>query len=283
VETYLDCIPCFIRQTLDAVRLTTLDEKSHETVLRKVLAATGRMDLTKSPPQMGQFIHRIIREFSGNQDPYKKHKEHFNRFALNLYPDLKKKVELSPEPIETAARLAIAGNIIDFGVNTRVDNSYVNETIELSLQEQLFGKFKKFIDAVNSAKNILYLGDNTGEIVFDRLLIEQLPKDKVIYAVRGSPVINDATMDDAVDTGMTKLVRVIDNGSDAPGTILEECSDVFMRAFSDADLIISKGQGNYETLSHVDKNSFFLLKVKCEIVASDIGCDVGRFVAKHKA
>jgi uncharacterized protein with ATP-grasp and redox domains len=194
---------------------------------------------------------------------------------LELYPVLKGIIESSENRFETAVRLAIAGNIIDFGVNAEVNQEVINKNIELSLSEQLFGDMEYFHEAVNSAGKILYLGDNTGEIVFDRLLIEQLPKEKVTFAVRGSPVINDATMADAVDTKMNDLVTVIDNGSDAPGIVIEECSEPFKQFFHGADIIIAKGQGNFETLSNTDKTIFFLLKAKCAVVAKHIQCSVG--------
>ncbi len=153
--------------------------------------------------------------------------------------------------------------------------------VNQSLTQELNGSIEKFKEAVLSANKILYLGDNSGEIVFDRLLIEQLPYDKVTYAVRGYPVINDVTMDDAVATGITKLVTVIDNGSDAPGTILDECSDKFKRVFHDADMIISKGQGNYESLSDSNKNIFFIFKVKCRVVAENTKSALGSMVIQN--
>jgi uncharacterized protein with ATP-grasp and redox domains len=138
-----------------------------------------------------------------------------------------------------------------------------------------------FGEALAEAENILYLADNAGEIVFDRLLIEQLPMEKVVVAVRGLPAINDATIQDAKIAGITELVEVIDNGSDAPATILEDCSERFLDAFNRADLIIAKGQGNYETLSDIDKNIFFLLKAKCPVIAGHIGCEVGELILKR--
>ncbi|MFO7557275.1 MAG: ARMT1-like domain-containing protein [Desulfobacterales bacterium] len=278
MKTSYDCIPCFIRQTLEAVRFASSDQNVHELVLRKVLKAVSSMDLKKSPPVMGQYIHRIIRKYAGSSDPYQKVKKKFNSYALELYPVLKGIVETSANRFETAVRLAIAGNIIDFGVNAEVNQEVISKNIDLSLSEQLFGDLESFHDAVNSAGKILYLGDNTGEIVFDRLLIEQLPKENVIFAVRGAPVINDATMADAVDTKMNDFVTVIDNGSDAPGIVLEECSEPFKQFFHRADLIIAKGQGNFETLSDTDKTIFFLLKAKCAVVARHIGCHVGESV-----
>jgi damage-control phosphatase, subfamily I len=275
MKTYYDCIPCFIRQTLEAVRFSTSDKNIHESVLREVLKATSMMDLKQSPPKMGQSIHRIIRKKTGNDDPYKRVKDRFNNYALKLYPALKKIIENSPNQFETGTRLAIAGNIIDFGINTKIDSSGIDKTIKLSLSKKIIGSFESLNKAVSKAKKILYIGDNTGEIVFDRLLIEMLPLDKVIFTVRGNPIINDATIIDAVNTGMTNLVPVIDNGSDAPGTILEKCSAKFRQNFKDADLVIAKGQGNYETLSDTDKNIYFLLMAKCPVIAQHIGCKKG--------
>ena len=122
------------------------------------------------------------------------------------------------------------------------------------------------------------LADNAGEIVFDRLLIEQLPIDRVTVAVRGYPVINDATLDDAETAGLTDIVDVISNGSDAPGTLLDDCSEAFRSRFEEADLIIAKGQGNYETLAQSPRPIFFLLRVKCPVVARDLDYPVGSMV-----
>jgi len=281
MKTYFDCIPCFLRQALNAARLTTTDINMHEKVMRKVLGRVSEMDLNQPPPLMGQQIYRIIRETTGNSDPYKKIKDKFNTFVLDLYPEFKKKITTSVNPFETAVRLAIAGNIIDFGVEAKINTSTVYQVVNQSLTQKIDGSIKKFKDTVFSANKILYLGDNSGEIVFDRLLIEQLPYDKVTFAVRGYPVINDVTMDDAEATGITKLVSVIDNGSDAPGTILDECSDEFKHVFQDADVIISKGQGNYESLSESNKNIFFIFKVKCPVVAENTKCAVGSMVIQN--
>ena len=283
MKTTYDCIPCFIRQALDAVRLATSDEKIHEQVLRGVLAAASKMNLDQSPPVMGQYIHRLIRELSGHDDPYKKIKDRFNSFALKLYPDLKQRIESSSNPMDTAVRMAIAGNIIDFGVNSELDQSVISDTIEQALSAQLFGNIEVLCDSIDSAENILYLGDNCGEIVFDRLLIEQLPVHKVTFVVRGGPIINDATIADARETGMTELVTVMDNGSNVPGTVLEKCSKEFRECFAHADLIIAKGQGNYETLSSCEKNIFFLLKAKCLVISGHMGCEPGSFIVKRSS
>ena len=278
MKTYFECIPCLLRQTFEAARLTTDDKAIHEQVIRKVLRATSEMNLQESPPFMAQRIHRLIRQMTGDNDPYRDIKDRFNYFALELYPELKKRIKRSQEPLDTAIRLAVAGNIIDSGVNNHVDETQVHNAIEHALTAPLAGDPEQFRKAVSKANDILYLADNAGEIVFDRLLIEQMPLEKITLAVKGSPVINDACLADARATGIADLVEIIDNGSDAPGTILAECSEKFKRRFENADLIIAKGQGNYETLSDVKKDIFFVLKAKCPVIAHHIGCEMGSLV-----
>ena len=228
---------------------------------------------------MGQKIHRLIRELVGNDDPYRDLKKQHNRFALELYDLLEPTVHSTEDPLETAVRLAIAGNIIDLGVKTSISDSDIHKTINDSLTAPFDeAMVEQLRSDTECAQNILYLADNAGEIVFDRLLIEQLPTEKVTVVVKGKPIINDATMDDAEFVGLTKIVEVIDNGSDAPGTILETCSQSFRDRFEDADLVIAKGQGNYETLSDLDKNIFFVLKAKCPVIAEHIGCEIGDMI-----
>ncbi|MBN1392893.1 MAG: DUF89 family protein [Sedimentisphaerales bacterium] len=282
MRTYYDCIPCFLRQTLDAARLATDDVRIHEQVVRQVLNLAAEMDMSKSPPAIGQQIHQLIRKLVNKNDPYYEIKKRFNSLALKMYPELRNRIINSGDRLETAVRLAIAGNIIDLGVKTGLTESQIGETITQSLTDPLdINALKEFRNAVNRAKDILYLADNAGEIIFDRLLIEQIPTEKVTVAVKGFPVINDATIDDAIVAGLPQIVEVIDNGSDAPGTILESCSQDFRRRFDKADLVIAKGQGNYETLSEVDKNIFFILKAKCPVIARDLGCGVGEMILRR--
>ena len=282
MKTFLDCIPCFVRQGLDSARLATDDEQIHEKVVRETLRLAADLDMSQSPPAIGQKIHRLIRRLIDDNDPYHRIKEQFNNLALKLYPELKERVMESEDPFTTAVRLAIAGNIIDFGVRTSLAESDVEKTIEQSLMGHFDdNQIQEFKDAVTQTKKILYLADNAGEIVFDRLLIKQLPIERVTVVVKGEPVINDATMEDAKTARLTNIVEVIDNGSDAPGTILETCSQAFRDRFDKADLIIAKGQGNYETLSDVDKNIFFILKAKCPVIARDLGCKVGEMILRR--
>jgi len=283
MRTELDCVPCFVRQTLDSLRRVTMDEAVQEKVLRTVLKAASDMDLRQSPPAMGQFVHRLIRAETGDPDPYREVKQRQNRLALELYPRLAQRVRCASDPLGAALRLAAAGNVIDLGVKSGVEESQIAEAIEASLEAPLEGgALDSFRRAAELGRDILYIGDNAGEIVLDRLLIEVLGPARVTFVVRGSPVINDAVMADAEASGMTALVKVIDSGSDAPGTILEDCSADFCARFRGAALVLAKGQGNYETLSGVERHMFFLLRVKCAVVTRHIGVPTGSLVlAEH--
>jgi uncharacterized protein with ATP-grasp and redox domains len=283
MKTHYDCIPCFVRQTLETVKLTSGNASLHEKALREILSILSRMDFNKEPVIMGRKIQQLIHRLSGDSDPYRALKQQFNQMALDLYPRLKARVSSAGNAFETAARLALAGNMIDFGTGRMFETAQVTATIELALSANLKGDIQSLEQAARTAHSILYLGDNCGEIVFDRLFIEQLVPDRVTYVVRAAPIINDATMDDARFTGMTDLTRVIDNGSDAPGTLLSECSQKFKTAFENADLIIAKGQGNYETLHASERPIFFMLKVKCAAVARHIGHEIGSYVIKTSA
>jgi len=270
MKVHLDCFPCFLRQSLIALRLGTDDEALQEAVLKSTLEYIRDTDTSQPPAYTTTFIHRKIRQMLG-KDPFREIKARYNRIALKLYPSMKALMDKSPDPLSTAARLAIAGNIIDFGIFTSVD---IEGTVDRALSTNLaVDDYLAFRDAVAGTDEILYLTDNAGEIVFDRLLIEQLMASgkKIRAAVKGSPVINDSTMFDAEESGLTKICEVIENGSDAVGTILPWTSSGFQKAFSNARLIISKGQGNFETLAGIDKNIFFLFQSKCNVVSEELG------------
>lgn len=281
LKTSLDCISCFIRQALEAVRFVTDDPSIHEKIVRDVLRETAEMDFSQPPPAVGQLIHRSLRQLTGIKDPYRSVKDRFNQMALEMLPALESEISAAQDPLFRALRLAVAGNVIDLGVKGGLGEKEVRSAIEATLDDPFYGDIEDFRRAVFRAQRILYLADNAGEIVFDRLLIERLPVERVSVAVRGTPVLNDATLDDARTAGLCDLVEVIDNGSDAPGTILSDCSDDFRRRFDDSDLIIAKGQGNFETLSDDDSNILFLFKVKCPVIATHVGLPLGTHVASR--
>ena len=179
-----------------------------------------------------------------------------------------------------AIRMAIAGNVIDFGPNQAFD---MKEEIE-TIQTKAFAvcDYEQFKTALAQSDRILYLGDNAGECVFDRVLLETMNKPAT-YVVREKPVINDATLEDAQQAGIDSAVELMSSGTDAPGTLLETCSDRFIRRYHEAELIISKGQGNYEALSNQSQNIFFLLKAKCPVIAKHMGLPVGSIILKRQA
>jgi uncharacterized protein with ATP-grasp and redox domains len=279
MRTDLECLPCIVRQSLQGAIQATSDEAVHETVVFRAIQAIKEVSLADPSPVMIGTIHRIIREVTGNDDPYKEAKEICNHRALALYPELKKLIRQASNPLETALRIAIAGNVIDFVVDPNADHTKLVPAVEESLAAPISPEtLDEFSNAVECSKKILYLGDNAGEIVFDRLFIEVLPTEKITYVVRGSPVVNDVTFLDAEQSGISRIVEVIANGSDIPGTILKECSESFQCRFQEADLVISKGQGNYESLDEIHKNIFFLFKVKCSVAATHLGREIDSLV-----
>ncbi len=280
MKTYLDCIPCFFRQALAAARMSTDDEIIHRRVLNSVSWLIPDLALDVTPPEIAQQVYRIVYEITGNNDPYIEAKRCANKSAMSLYTRMKDMVDYSNETLETACKLAIAGNAIDLGAQAEFGSIYsiIEDSIGYQLDQEHYRKFK---ECVGQASLVLYVADNAGEIVFDRILIEQLlqiKKSKIVFVVREKPVINDATMDDALQVGLNKVATIISNGSDAPATILSQCSSEMLSYYRAADLIISKGQGNYESLCGRPENIFFLFKVKCPVVASDSGYDLDSFV-----
>ncbi len=264
---------------MEAARFVTDDGVIQERVLRNVLRSIAEMDLAQRPPVVAQWMHRQLRELTGVTDPYRSAKDRFNRMALSMLPGLSAKVREATDPLALSLRLAVAGNVIDLGMYGDLTEEQARRAVTGAMTEPFHGDIEEFRQATESARDILYLADNAGEIVFDRLLIEQLPTARVTLAVRGGPVLNDATTEDAEVAGLCDMVETIDNGSDAPGTILSDCSEGFQRRFAMADMIIAKGQGNYETLSDDAANIYFLFKAKCPVIADHVGLPIGTHIA----
>jgi len=268
VKTELACLPCFFGQVARTLRHAGVNGQRGRDILRKAERIIENASLDEVPARTTTIIHRILREEAG-LDPYKDVKKSYNRIALGMLPALRKRAERADDRLECGVRAAIAGNVIDFGIYESID---LDRALEESFRLPLTGGvYPLFARAVKASRSILYLCDNAGEIVFDRFLIEVLRDrgKKVTAVVKGSPVINDATLDDARAAGLHACAAVIDNGNDGIGTLLEECSPRFLEHYRSADLIISKGQANYETLvQEQDERIFFLFKVKCPVVAA---------------
>ncbi len=285
MKTHLDCFPCMLSQALEAARIATPDAALQREILDRVMELLTGLRLDASPPEIARKAHRLVREITGNPDPYSDLKREYNTRALALLPELRARIEQADDPLELAVRLSIAGNVIDFGAKAKgfdFDGEWRNAG------RARFGVFdyEAFEADVQKAGTILYLGDNAGEIVFDRLLIEEMKKisrAEVTFVVRGRPVLNDATLEDARFVGLDRRVPVLDNGNDAPGTVLSEVRPEVLALFRTADVVVAKGQGNFETLSEAPGNIYFLFQVKCPVIGESAGAGVGRYMLKASA
>jgi len=278
MKTYLDCYPCCLRQALDAARMAGADEGQQRVVLDRVLDLLRRIEPSSTPPEIGDQVHRIVRREVSDGDPYRVAKEASTREALAFYPRMKALLAEADDPLETAVRLSIAGNIIDFGPVREYDLLDVVERV--LAQPFAIDDRVALREALARVDQVLYLADNAGETVFDRSLLEVL-EVPVVYAVKGGPILNDATREDALAAGIDGLAEVVSTGSDAPGTILDRCSEEFHNLYEEAEPVIAKGQANYETLSEEGTKVFFLLQTKCPVIARDVGVPVGSIVLKQ--
>lgn len=280
MKVYLDCIPCFMRQALEAARWATEDTRKQRTVLDEVAVLIPSLPIDATPIDMGRKIHRVVKEVTRTLDPYREVKRQCNDRALELSSQFRKRVDASYDPLLAALKLAAASNVIDFAVTSDFD---LNRSIEESLTNDLdLVDYPVLKERLESVEEVLYIGDNTGEIVFDRIVVEQLNRlgKRVTFAVRREPIINDVTIEDASYVGMDKIAKVITSGSDAPGTSLRHCTEEFIDTFNHSKLILAKGQGNFEGLSDEDAPIFFLLKVKCPLVARELDVTLGKIVLR---
>ncbi|MBV5274899.1 MAG: DUF89 family protein, partial [Lamprocystis purpurea] len=237
MKTYLDCYPCFLRQALSAARRAQATVEQQRQILLDTMDLLQALSPQATPPVMAERIHRMVRARTNTPDPYRQSKQDATAQALGLLPELRDRVRTASDPLETAVRIAIAGNIIDDGAAEQYD---LQATLARVLEQPFaIDGLPQLRQALSTVDAVLYLADNAGEIPLDSLLVEHLPRGRVTVAVRGSPVINDATLDDAHAVGLAKWATLIDNGSDAPGTLLGDCSEAFRTAFARADLIIA--------------------------------------------
>lgn len=277
-----DCIPCMFQQALNTTRVVTADSRIQRKVLEKLARRIGRgLSFDESPATLSEPIYSIVSELTGCADPYRRQKRETNATAMKILPSLRKLAAKSKDPLDTALRIAAAGNIIDLGIG----HSFNIDTDIKKIMQSPFAIHdgKSFRRELKSGRKLLYLGDNSGEIVFDTLLVEYLLKAglDVTFVVKSGPIINDATMEDARAVAMTKLVRVIETGASCIGVNWRTVSRKFVREFEAADVIIGKGHGNFETCNTRPENIFFLLKCKCAMVAAELGVKLGDMVFKH--
>lgn len=267
MRTYPECMVCFLRQGLDTIKLFTNDKTLHEKVIKEILKECLRFDTQLPPPVMGGKVQKIIKNILRVDDPFRDIKIRSNKFVKGLLPKIKDHLE-TKDRLKTAIKLSIAGNVIDYGIRVDITEEQIIDSIINTLTMQIDNKLiENLKEAAEEARSILFIADNAGEIILDRFLIEELSCQKTVLAVKASPMINDATIEDAKEAGLTELVKVITTGCDLPGIIPSACSEEFLSEFNRADLIIAKGQGNFETLNDLPRPIWFLLKAKCSVVA----------------
>lgn len=280
MKIYLDCIPCFMQQALRAGQMATSDEKKIKQILDKTGEMVKTISIQATPAEIGMMVYRIVSEVTGIHDPYKSIKQQHIAETKSIYPELEKIVANSDDKLLSAIRIAIAGNVIDLGVKKSFD--IVQDVKSILKQDFAIFDYSAFKTQLEKTENILYIGDNAGESVFDKILIKELKKP-VKYAVRSIPIINDVTIEDAIASGLNEVAELIDSGCKSPGIILNQSTPEFLELFNTSGLVISKGQGNFEGLSDCNRQVFFLLKTKCPVISNHIGVEDGSIILKeHK-
>ena len=272
-----ECITCIIAQVKNVSNMFHLSEEKREAAMADTHAYLAGANYEGCTPESMGELWQILLRHVGGRDPYAGVKSLCNQEAMKMLPETKEKIARAKEPFTVALKYAIAGNLIDYGLEHPVSIEEQNAQID-AIANTAFSidDSDALLFALKNAKSMLYLGDNAGEIVFDKLLIEQIrlrfPQLDLAFVVKGSPVLNDVTRADAEEVCMQEFARVIDNGDASPGTVLPRTSEAFQKAFAEADVILSKGQGNFESLSGVEKeNLFFLFTAKCDTVCAEAG------------
>lgn len=273
-----ECQVCVNKTVNKLIDKFNLDEREVD-LFRKRSAEIIKMEYDN--PYLATQIHRLARNVFNNNNLYEKEKVRANQLLLNSYNYYESMVKTNDNPFRKAAILSVAGNVIDYGAHSVPDN--IEKQIGSLLNQGLaIDDSKELLQQIQKANSILFLGDNAGEIVFDKLFIETMRHKNITYVVREKPVINDVTFDDVVQTKLYNVCNVISNGYDAPSTLLDYCSSEFLQAYNNADLIISKGQGNFEGLMNSNNPKiFFLLMAKCDPMAEMLGINKGEMVVKH--
>jgi uncharacterized protein with ATP-grasp and redox domains len=276
IDSFVDCIPCVLTMADKLADKYLKTKKEKFDFMIEVLEMISTIEYSKTAPYLTARVMRMLKEQTGIQDLFEEEKKKFNSEVLKFLPEFTEYVDNSEDKIKTALKLSIAGNIIDSAIvdDISIDlvKKVIDKTIEDDFDEELF---KKFINDLESKEELLYLGDNTGEVVFDKLFImtikKMYPNLKIIFVTRGDYILNDITKEDAFNLEIDKYAEIIDNGADLPGTDLSEVSESFLETFNKSSFIISKGQGNFESLPGTGKNIYYLFLCKCELLQKQLG------------
>ncbi len=282
MDIKLDCLPCIFRQALEQSRMSTTEQRLIREILDDYAKLIPQLAEDEIAPAIVGRIHQIIKEKTGVEDPYQAFKLKHMKVAMELVPQVEKAIFQLDNPLLGALIMAASGNAIDAGVGVEID---VEEDIKNAMANGFaHSDFDLFEERLKSVERILIIGDNSGEAVFDKILIKELKEYNVdiTYAYREIPVLNDITRKEAIEIGLDQEATIISSGAKTPGMILDQATAEFMAAYQEADLIISKGQGNFEGLSAVQEPIFFLLKAKCKLIAEELNVELGNFVFRYK-
>lgn len=282
MEICSECYPCLLKQAVDTLKIIGSNEEDKKETIKQVLTYLASAPSNLPPPYISRRVYKIVSDVTGVADPYAEVKKKSSLMVLGMLPILRERVKGAEDPIYEAFRLAIIGNIIDYGAG----KSFTLEDISFFGNIPIkINHYDDFLKDLKKAKTVLYIGDNAGEVVFDLLALEVLSNlnKKVYFAVRTRPIINDVTKDDAEYVGVGRYAEIIDSGSDAPGVALDVVTPRFKSLLEEADLVISKGQGNFETLETYKRDDiYFLLRVKCEVVAKMLKANIGDIIIAKK-
>ncbi|MFA9465722.1 MAG: DUF89 domain-containing protein [Velocimicrobium sp.] len=279
MELFFDCLPCMLKQALEAARKTTNDVQIHDKIVYETINLMTNYKKYRNSPDIAREIHRIVKEQTGIKDPYSEIKEKDLEAAKLVYPYLKDFIKSKENSLYWALKIAATGNNIDAAVYSDVD---VKKCIEKELEKEFsICDIDIMEKKLQTASNILIIGDNTGETIFDKVMIESFPNITITYGVRSEAIINDVTKKDAIASGLDQVSKIVSTGCSAPGAILEDCSNEFIDIYNKSDIIISKGQGNYEALSEERGNMFFLLKAKCPMISQRLHVNLNEYIFKY--
>lgn len=270
MQASADCIPCVLRQALSAARRVTDDPWLHRKLLFAVMEKLPELNFDRSPAEVSYDTLRFAAKYLGVADPFKDDKALHNEKMLAIENDMREAVRAAPDPLRQALLFALAGNMIDLGI---LDPQNVEAQLfrEARTLDPAIDDYQALRAALRGARSVLYLLDNAGEVVCDKLVIEQLGVHDITCAVRRSPIINDVTRRDVEAVGLDRLAKIVDVGADALGVPLNLCSAEFRDLFADADVVLAKGQANFETLDEAPRPIFHVLRAKCDHMADYLG------------
>ncbi|MCK4233830.1 DUF89 family protein [candidate division WOR-3 bacterium] len=276
MRSNIECIPCILNFCIRTLNFCDIDEVQKEKVFKKIVNHIGDYPLDKSPAAIADFATGIIKDEIGIEDIYRKEKREQNEKALGIYPRLKEMVRDSEDRLKTAFMVSATGNVIDLGAHADFDvESILHDFADIQFSKD---DFEDFRSRLNDSKTLLFIADNCGEIIFDRVLLEELNSIRKIVAVKSKPFINDVTINDVIGTGIDKTAEIIETGTCNLDFDSDEIRGEFKKIFDEADIIISKGHANFEALHGKRADIYFLLRAKCDVVARVIGVRKGDFV-----